>query len=432
METDEQRRNEEIYTVCLALLMGIVRKPTIQSYWATDILMCSPFFSREESLTRDRFLQILRFIRFADYSRLEENDVLKKIRPFIDKVRLICKTSYQPSKYLSVDETLLLFRGRFLFKQYIPSKRARYGVKTFALCESQTGYFFNFETYVTQRHIDFGEFNELPFSTKMVLHLSQPLFHLGHHIVTDNFFTSESLAAILFSKGTYFTGTWREKRGVPSVLRSLQMEAFESAFARKGPLLCSKFVDRKQSGLKNIYILDTEDDAGTIPVTRVRKGGREEVLDKPTTIFKYNTKMGGVDRSDSLMQRYDVTRKSLNWMTKYGLHLIQRLVMNAHVAYSSDGGRQPFLKFLLIYIERTMVNTGKGRNTQIRGRPTKMLKIGHQPVKVPSTATRPRPTKRCRMCHKEGARKESRYMCPDCPGNPGLCIDPCFRNFKHC
>lgn len=83
------------------------------------------------------------------------------------------------------------------------------------------------------------------------------------------------------------------------------------------------------------------------------------------------------------------------------------------------------------FSHKLLTFAGKGRNLQIRGRPAKMLKIGHQPVKVPSTEAKPRATKRCRMCHKEGRRKESRYMCPDCPGNPGLCVDPCFRNFTH-
>ncbi len=345
--------------LCLSLLMGIVRKPTFQSYWSTDGIISTPFFAQEESLSRDRFLQLLRYIRFADYTQLPENDVLRKIRPFLDCVKSICKETYHPSKYVSVDETLLLFKGRFIYKQFIPSKRARYGVKTYALCESETGYMYNFETYVAQKNIDFGEFANMPFASKIVLLLTKPLFHLGHHVVTDNFFTSEHLASNLLRNGTYFTGTWRENRRVPDILKYSQSQPFETTFARKGLLLCSKFVDKKQSGKKNIYVLDSEELASSVPVRRIRKGGNEELIDKPTTILKYNAKMGGVDRTDSLIQRYDVTRKSLNWMTKYGLHLIQRLLMNAHVAYCSDGGSRTFLKFTLTFIERTMITTGE-------------------------------------------------------------------------
>ena len=36
---------------------------------------------------------------------------------------------YQPSKQLSVDESLILFKGCLHFKQYIKTKRSRFGIK---------------------------------------------------------------------------------------------------------------------------------------------------------------------------------------------------------------------------------------------------------------------------------------------------------------
>jgi len=50
--------------------------------------------------------------------------------------------------YLTVDEQLLAFRGRCSFKQYIPSKPAKYGLKMFALVDAKTAYTFNLEAYV--------------------------------------------------------------------------------------------------------------------------------------------------------------------------------------------------------------------------------------------------------------------------------------------
>lgn len=40
--------------------------------------------------------------------------------------------------------------------------------------------------------------------------------------------------------------------------------------------------------------------------------------------------------------------------------------------------------------------------------------------------------KRCRLCRKRsGIRKAVTYYCPACPGEPGLCLEPCFREWKH-
>ena len=69
--------------VGLVLLMGIVRKPQLTDYWSTDDILCTPVFHSESSLTRDRFLLILHFIRFANYEDLgSEENCLRKNSTF--------------------------------------------------------------------------------------------------------------------------------------------------------------------------------------------------------------------------------------------------------------------------------------------------------------------------------------------------------------
>ena len=52
---------------------------------------------------------------------------------------LVCV--YVPSQNLSLDESLLLFKGRLHFKQFIRIKRARFCIKMFLLTDI-TGYVF--------------------------------------------------------------------------------------------------------------------------------------------------------------------------------------------------------------------------------------------------------------------------------------------------
>lgn len=74
-------------------------------------------------------------------------DRLHKIRPttavFMQHNRVMV-----PFENLAINETLVLFKGRLPFQQYIPSKRSRFGVKLFVLADCETGCVLNFITYV--------------------------------------------------------------------------------------------------------------------------------------------------------------------------------------------------------------------------------------------------------------------------------------------
>ena len=57
---------------------------------------------------------------------------------------------HMPEQNISVDESRMLFKGRLLMKQYIPLKRARFGIKIFFVCESKSGYAWDFLIYAGQ------------------------------------------------------------------------------------------------------------------------------------------------------------------------------------------------------------------------------------------------------------------------------------------
>jgi hypothetical protein len=46
---------------------------------------------------------------------------------------------YRPSEHLAVDEVIMLFKGRVIFKQYIPKKHKCFDIKIYKLCD-MTGY----------------------------------------------------------------------------------------------------------------------------------------------------------------------------------------------------------------------------------------------------------------------------------------------------
>ncbi|CAJ0933349.1 unnamed protein product, partial [Ranitomeya imitator] len=131
----------------LVLHMGIVKKPEIRQYWSTDILYQTPIYGMV--MNRKRFEAIHKFLHFRDNTdilpRDDPNfDRLFKIRPVIEHFSNKFAEVYIPQREICVDESLIHFKGRLQFRQYLPSKRARYGIKLYKICESTSGYTLSF------------------------------------------------------------------------------------------------------------------------------------------------------------------------------------------------------------------------------------------------------------------------------------------------
>ncbi|XP_054719016.1 glycerol-3-phosphate acyltransferase 3-like [Uloborus diversus] len=111
--------------IALTLLMGHIDKDDICEYWSKDELIETPIFGK--SMSRDRYLQILKFLHFANNENSPDQnnpnyDRLWKIREVFDHINLYFRSLYDPTEELSIDEVIGKFKGRVIFKQYIPKK----------------------------------------------------------------------------------------------------------------------------------------------------------------------------------------------------------------------------------------------------------------------------------------------------------------------
>ena len=77
----------------------------------------------------------------------ENFDKLWKIRDLFEILNATFSKFYNPSKNLAVDEVIVSFKARVIFKQYIPKKRKRFGIKLFKICDS-TGYTYDMKVYL--------------------------------------------------------------------------------------------------------------------------------------------------------------------------------------------------------------------------------------------------------------------------------------------
>ena len=116
--------------VGLLMAMGIDDRPTYSSYWSQDVVFGGMFWG--SVMPRDRFLLLLKFMHFVnndDQAIAGNRDKLYKIRPMIDLLNDKFQTLYSPQKDICVDETLVPWKGRLSFRQYIPIKPHKYGIK---------------------------------------------------------------------------------------------------------------------------------------------------------------------------------------------------------------------------------------------------------------------------------------------------------------
>ena len=102
--------------LAILILMGIVHKPRLPMYWSTDSILATPIFS--QVMRRDRFLLLFRFLHFADNTKYSpadpDRDKIYKIREVINMIKDRCGKVYSPGKSLSMNESLVLFKARWV------------------------------------------------------------------------------------------------------------------------------------------------------------------------------------------------------------------------------------------------------------------------------------------------------------------------------
>lgn len=157
----ETNASEMSAFIGLLLSMGLVKKPSIEAYWNTSTktrLFHTPNFS--SVFTRNRFQLLLKYLHCNDNNtavprgRLD-HDPAHKIRPVLDLVNASFKDAYSLARDITIDESIVGFKGRNRIVQYVPAKKShRWGPKLFVVAESETGYTYHLKLYA-------GNYNRL-------------------------------------------------------------------------------------------------------------------------------------------------------------------------------------------------------------------------------------------------------------------------------
>jgi len=408
----------------LLVLMGIDRRPKFSMYWSREFLVNTPAFSA--LMSRDRFLLIRRFLHFVDNSGYQRgvSGKLFKIKPVLEYFQSKFQSLFHPGKFFAVDESLLLWKGRLSWKQYIPKKRSRFGIKSFELCDCSTSYLWNFIIY-SGRETDLDADNVHSQGTKVVMKLANDLLGVGRCCVTDNFYSSPELFGLLQDGNTDAFGTCRTNRkGMSSVLSHAKLKKGDVVTKRKGRFLAVRWKDKRDVCMLSTYHQGIMADSG-------KKDKEGNSIQKPDVVLEYNNVMGAVDKVDQMLEPYAVQRKGLKWYLKLFEHLLDVAVFNSFVLYKqcNVNSKLAFLDYKMLLVDNIVTKYYFGGTASARGLladcPLR-LTGRHFPSHIPASGKKSQPTRKCKVCSSAKMRHETRYMCLDC-GSVPLCVDPCFR-----
>ncbi|KAM9296650.1 piggyBac transposable element-derived protein 4-like [Gastrophryne carolinensis] len=119
--------NPQLCFLGLILLTGVVGKPLQKWYWTTNKLLATPFFGT--IMSECRFSLIMKNLHFTNNEEFDEAThpapKLKKIWEVYQMILKIFQQSYVPDRDISIDESLMAYKGRLSWIQFIASKRAR-------------------------------------------------------------------------------------------------------------------------------------------------------------------------------------------------------------------------------------------------------------------------------------------------------------------
>lgn len=425
-------QSELLVFISFLIYQGIFPKPEVEMYWSTNPLAETPFV--RSIMTERRFSLLLKCLHFVNNATLPDTfshpgeKSFAKIQPFFAAVIKQFSTVYIPEKNIAIDESLMLWKGRLAMKQYIPLKRARFGLKSYELCESGSGYIWNSIVH-TGPGMQLAESDDGLTSSRIVLTLAKDLLGKGYAIYMDNWYSSPALFRQLRLNQTDALGTVRLNRKNMPVQLKKKISRGQTIACFSMDLMALKWMDKREVSILSTFHKDE------MTTVKSYRGDKQ----KPAAVVTYNKNMGAVDLADQMLTAYPTERKRRKvWYKKQFCHLLSQSVLNSYILFKKDnpGIKMNHLQFRMKLVERLLVEHHNPGNLAKRGRPSlsdsnPLRLTGRHFMKfIPPNENKQAPTRCCKVCCSQTrpdgkkVRKETRYYCQEC--DVGLCPVPCF------
>lgn len=416
------------------LMMGLTKKPSYRDYWSSSIQMRDPYIS--SSISRDRFDWHLSNLHLNDNTvqpkKGEEGfDKLYKLRPMIDVLSETYLNCYKANEHQSIDESMVKFKGRIGFRQFMPQKPIKRGYKIWIRAD-QSGYVSQFQVYTGK-----SDRVEESLGSRVVKDLTRPLVGKCHKVYFDNFFTTIPLLRELLKEDIYACGTIRKKRRLePKDIANNNNKMLRGTSLwkiTKEGIFYLKWMDNKPVLFASNFHGPNEIQT----VSRKLKDGTSQDITCLQLVKDYNSHMGYVDQSDMFVSLYKVDRKSRKWWHRLFWHFLDLTVVNSFIIFRDRAQTKSLtLKEFRLAVAAGLIGADpcmskKGRKSSETA-PNKYKTFVPPEIKYHKVAHLPiHGTKvRCAYCSTRSQPHRTRWHCSTC--KVGLCLTEksnCFFRF---
>ena len=139
----------------IRIYMGLHKYPNISSYWSNNSLYKVNF---KRIMSKIYYFLLLKALHFPEKEEGESSssttesmstenaakeDPRHKINLYLEKLAKNFQKYYDLGENITIDESLVKFKGRNSMKFYIPMKPHKYGFKIHLLCDSDTHFLYN-------------------------------------------------------------------------------------------------------------------------------------------------------------------------------------------------------------------------------------------------------------------------------------------------
>ena len=287
------------------IVMGILKKNSLEQYWSRHSILNMPFFGHY--MSRNHFQNILWNLHVSNPDETNplrgeaDHDPLFLVRQMVDMMERNFCTKYRPGKELSLDESTCPFKGRVHFKCYNPKKPNRFHIKLFMVSELSTGYICGFEVYTGdasgQSHGIVQEVQDASKTSCTVLGLldSVQLLDMGHHVYFDNYYNSPDLIDFAVQeKNSCMWHIRKNQKSLPLAVTQAKLKQGETVFCHKNNPLALKWMDKRE-----VYILSGLHKATNVINKKTNYKGQK--VNKPQPVFLYNRYISSVYLTDQFL-----------------------------------------------------------------------------------------------------------------------------------
>ena len=334
--TNEEANRKGITETCFAEIIAFLGVLILMGANNDNCLDFHDLWSNElgrsvyiATMSRNRFSELLRIIRFDDKNTRDARRVNDKFAPLREVFQLLNNLLPKyciAGKDTTVDEMLSLFRGKCPFKVFLKEKPGKYGMLVRILADCEYRYVHSMEVYAGKD----GTTPESRGPREVVKRLIAPIKNTGRNVTTDRYYTSVELAEDLYSDyNTTLVGTMRNNRKhIPEELKTTTgRDLYSSKFAftdpasQKPPVTLVSYIPKPQ---RNLIMLSSQHHDAKV---------MEEGEKKSDINLYYNATKGSVDTIDQMARKYTTKRSTQRWPLSMFHTLIDIACINAYTLY---------------------------------------------------------------------------------------------------